>query len=875
MEVITSHIQADFDSFASMIAAHMLYPNAVIVFPGAQEKSLRHYLSDAPPEMTKDIIKIKNISMDDITRLIIVDTKQASRIGDFSHIIGKKGIEIIIFDHHPPSPDDIKGDQEHCRELGSNMAIMVSIVKDRGLSPSPEQATIMALGIFEDTGSLLFPSTTPEDCIALSELIKWGADLNVVAHAISRELNPDQVDILDQLIKNVSILHVGGIDILFTRSVSTRYVEDFAMLVHKLRGMFSVDAIFALGLMGERIYMVARSTLPQINASQIASFFGGGGHPTAAAASIKTDSLDHVESSLINIVKKEARPRITAKDIMTFPVISLDLNATVNEASSTLNRYNINAATIQTKTGRVKGIITRQVVSRAQGHNLGDAKVKDYMIRDIKLVKPEAPVWEIRSLVIDGNQRLLPVEEGVKVIGVITRTDLMRIMHEKMTRVEGITERTSQTKNVTNLMEERLPGDLLELLEQAGSHAASMGFNIYLVGGIVRDMLMRIDNYDIDLVVEGDGIAFSKTFTSSIGARVATHEKYKSAVITLAGNKRIDVATARLEYYKHPGGFPVVEQSTLKLDLYRRDFTINTMAISLNPSRFGELIDFFGAIRDLKEKRLRVLHSLSFVEDPSRILRAVRFEKRFRFTLGKQTTSLVHAAAKSGLLRNIPTKRISHEIKQLLSEDDPIVCMERLRDLGILTAINPEIVFNPSIKDGFNQIKETISWFNLLYTGESYRPWFIYLLSLIENMKPKKIVSSCKSLGLMDDTPHSLLKSRTKANWMLKELVKGQPCPPSCIAAILETGTLEEILYAMSKTKGTDIKAAISTYITTLRFYKPPLTGKDLLEIGFIKGKFLGDCLRLIRDKGLNGEIRDFNEAITFAQDILKKGIKP
>ncbi|HOI08032.1 MAG TPA: CBS domain-containing protein [Deltaproteobacteria bacterium] len=866
MDVIVSHIQADFDAFASMIAARMLYPGAVLAFPGAQEKNLRDYLAEAPGEITEGIARQKDIDLDEITRLVIVDTRQASRIGEFAKIIGREGVEVIVYDHHPCSAEDLHADEEHCVELGSNVAVMVQALKEKGLTPSPAQATVMAMGIYEDTGSLLFPSTTPQDAEALADLIGWGADLREVSRAISRELDAGQVDVLDQLIKNSYVLHIGGIDVLFTRSESASYIEDFAMLVHKLRPMFNVDAMFALGLMGERIYLVARSTLPQINAAEIAGQFGGGGHPTAAAASIKDSSLDQVESRLVNAVKRGTRPRITARDIMTFPVISVSMDASINEASEVLNRYNINAVVVQAEEGQPPGLVTRQVVSRAQGHGLGDARVRDYMIRDIKVVEPDAPVWEIRTLIIDGNQRLLPVVENGTVIGVITRTDLMMVMHEKMAKTEGVELKPPQTKNMRGLLEERLPREIFELLQQAGSLASTMGYNAYLVGGIVRDMLLRINNLDVDIVVEGDGIAFAREFCQAVGARCASHEKYKTAVVTLRDGTHIDVATARLEFYRAPGDFPVVEQSTLKLDLYRRDFTINTMAVSLNPQRFGELIDFFGAQRDIKEKRIRVLHALSFVEDPSRILRAVRFEQRYGFTLGKQTISLIHAAVRSGLLGSVSGRRISHEIRQMLGEEDPAKGLERLDDLGVLTAIHPDFRFTATVRDYFTRVRETLLWFSMLFTHEEFRSWFVYLLALVDQMKAKKIVDICRRLGITEDEIRGILASQERVQEILKGFVSARDLKPSDVVRMLEGASLEVILFAMSKTRSSAVKELISSYVTTWRSYRPPLNGKDLLAIGFTEGKYLGETLRLIRDKGLDGEIRDFKEAVGFAR---------
>jgi len=870
MDVITSHINADFDAFSSMIAAKKLYPDALLVFPGSQEKNLREYLSHSKADLNDSVVKLKNISPDKIRRLIIVDTRQLSRIGTFAKLINKPDVEVIIYDHHPPSQDDIHGNKEYLIELGSNTTLMIHILKEKGILPTPEEATVMAMGIYEDTGSLLFPSTRPDDCAALGDLIGWGANLSVVSRAIYRELTPEQVDILDQLIKNAYTLVINGINILLTKSVTATYVEDFAMLVHKLRDMHNPDALFALGLMGDRVYMVARSRVPQVNVAETTSHFGGGGHPTAAAASIKDITLEQTEEHLTKILNKETKPSISARDIMTFPVKTIDVASTINQANSLLNRYNINAIPVASGP-KIVGLITRQIATRAQGHELGGVCVKDYMITEIKMVGPNAPVWEIRRLVVDGNQRLLPVVEEEKLVGVITRKDLMGVMHQKMARIEGIPSTSSHKKSIKGIMKERLPEEIYTLLEKAGEIATAMGFNIYLVGGIIRDMISRIDNLDVDLVVEGDGVKFAKEFAASIGARVATHEKFKTAVITLKDGRRIDIATARLEYYKYPGGMPIVEESTLKLDLYRRDFTINTMAVSLKPTQFGQLIDYFGAQRDIKERRIRVLHSLSLVEDPSRILRAVRFEQRLGFSLGKQTLSLIHSAIQSDLIKNVPGGRIFHELKQILLEDDPIKGLERLKTIGVLASIHPEFDYTPKTKETLVQVKEIISWFALLYTQDVVSSWFIYLLALITRMKPETVPSVCEWLGITPSETKALVHAKNNVLNILKEFAKRGEKRPSQVTNILEGASLEEILFAMAKTKSAEVRKMISSYVTTWRHYTPPITGKDLIALGFREDKTLGNCLNLIKEKGLNGEIKDSSEAIHLAKKFLSR----
>ncbi|MCD6281641.1 MAG: CBS domain-containing protein [Deltaproteobacteria bacterium] len=869
MEVITTHLNTDFDAFASMICAKLLYPRAKLIFPGSQEKGLREYLVNSELVKTLDILKLKDINLEEIERIILVDTKQLSRIGGFSSIVNKSGVEVIVYDHHPPSPDDIDADIDYSQELGANTTLMIRFLKERGIVPSPEEATIMAIGIYEDTGSLLYPSTRPEDCMAMGELIRWGADLKQVSKTISKSLTPEQVDILDQLIKNAYTLIINGNKILITKCISYEYVGDFAVLVQNLLEIHSSDAAFALGLMSDRIYLVARSSSPQVNTAKISEHFGGGGHPTAAAATVKGITLEQMEKRLIHILEKEAKPLITAKDIMTFPVKSITVNTTIEEARQTLNRYNINATAVTTGKNRIAGIITRQIVSRALAHGLGNSPVKEYMLRDIKSVHPDAAVWEIRKIIIDENQRLLPVVRGTRVEGVITRTDLLRIMHDKIASIEGSLYPASRTKPVKNILKERLPQELYNTLKDAGELGASMGFNVYLVGGIVRDMLLRIDNLDIDLVVEGDGISFAKALSKKLNARVACHEKFKTAVITLRDQMHIDIATARLEYYNYPGDLPQVEESTLKLDLYRRDFTINTMAIALNPQRFGELIDYFGAQRDLKEKRIRVLHSLSFVEDPSRILRAIRFEQRFGFSLGKQTLSLVQSAIKAGFLKEVSSRRIFHELRQILSEENPVVCMDRLKELGILNAMHSDLDFNSSKRDLFLSIKETLTWFNLLYTHETVQSWALYALALIGSMKSSRAVSLLKSLGLEPREIRKVLASRDTVLAILKEFAKKGPKRPSWVARLLEGKDIGDILYAMARTKSPDVKKMISSYITMWRNYKPPVTGKDLISIGFSEGKELGECITIIKEKGLNGEIRNAKEALEFARKFL------
>ena len=269
------------------------------------------------------------------------------------------------------------------------------------------------------------------------------------------------------------------------------------------------------------------------------------------------------------------------------------------------------------------------------------------MTTELATVEPDADLAEVQEKIIENKQRVLPVINRKDIAGVITRTDLLNILVRQSKKApddlpDPLKEPVhARTRNVIKFLQERLSERLLNILKTIGEVANESGYGAYVVGGFVRDLFLYRSDEDVDIVIEGDGIAFAKKYAKLEGARIHTYEKFGTAVIIFPDGYKIDVASARLEYYKFPAALPIVEMSSIKLDLYRRDFTINTLAVQLNPDKFGILIDFFSARKDIKERIIRVLHNLSFVEDPTRVFRAIRFEQRFDFTIGKLTRGLI------------------------------------------------------------------------------------------------------------------------------------------------------------------------------------------------------------------------------------------
>jgi len=871
--VITTHINADFDALASMIAASKIYPEATLVFPGAQEKNLRNFFLHSTSYFF-DFTKIKDIQLDSLEKLVLVDTRQKSRIGKFASVADRKDVEIHIYDHHPDFKDDIRGKVEVIRPTGSTTTILTGILRERGINITPEEATIMSLGIHEDTGSFTFSSTTAEDYEAAAWLAEQGANHNVIGDMLTRELTAEQIWLLNDLIHSATKRKINGIDVVIAKVIRENYVGDFAVLVHKFMEMENLDVLFALAQMEDRIYLVARSRIPDVNVADIAVALGGGGHPYAASATIKNKTLIQVERSLQTLLRSRIRPFQKARELMSSPVIHIAPDATVKYASELMTRYNINVLLVTGEDGTLKGYVTRQVVEKAVFFGLEEVKVSDYMHIEFPTIHPDEPLHKIQKLIVQNKLRILPVIEEKKVVGVITRTDLLNTLLGEplvpnLLYASREPSRFLRKKNLSGTLKERLPANIIKLLRDFGNVADRLGYNAYLVGGLVRDVLLKRENLDVDIVIEGDGIHFAHEFSQQYGPRVRSHKKFGTAVLIFPDGFKVDIATARMEYYESPAAPPMVETSSLKLDLYRRDFTINTLAVKLNGKDWGTLIDYFGGQKDIKEKVLRVLHNLSFVEDPTRILRAVRFEQRFGFKIGRLTLALIKNAIQINCFKDLSGHRLFTELRLVLKEHDPIKAIERLAQLDLLGIIHPEINLNEELLSLLDEIKRVIAWYNLLYLEEHMEPWKVYWHGLTSGLKGETLKRLADRMGMIDQEGRKMITQREDAVNLLDQLFRFEGTEYALFTLLNKYDT-ETLLYFMARANSDKIKRLISLYFTRLRGAAILLHGKDLVEMGFEPGPIFKDILEKLLEARLNGLVKTRADEIAFVQQHFR-----
>jgi len=865
VKIITSHINADFDALASMIAAGKLYPGALLAFPGSQERKVRDFIEIFDPIK---ISRLKDIEPEKVDTLIIVDTKQTDRLGPLAKILGNKGLTVHIYDHHPFKGSDIRGDVEKIEEVGATATLMSEILKSRKLHPSPMEATILALGIYEETGSLLFPSTTERDLQAVSYLLKHGANLNIVSSYLKTELNVQELDLLNELIKSSVEVVLRGIRILIVRAARDTYVGDAAHLAHRIMELEDIDAVVLLLSMEGKILIVARSRVPELDVGELLKEFEGGGHRTAASATIREASLEVVAEKIVKLLSQYVKPGKTAADIMTSPVITLGWDSSIKEAEDRMTKFGVNVLPI-IRDGKYAGLISREIVEKAIFHGFRKSRASEFSTSEALTVEHSTPIRDIETMMIEHNQRFMPVLKEDAIIGAITRTDLLRVLYEEFLRrrrigKEDITEMHAVSRNLASLLKDRFPEKVYQILKTAGEVADLMGMNVYLVGGSVRDLLLGQANLDIDLVIEGDGILFAKELSAKLHVRSRAYPRFGTARLIHEGLK-LDVATARTEYYESPAALPKVETSSIKKDLYRRDFTINTLAIKLNGKDFGLLIDFFGGQRDLKEKTVRVLHNLSYVEDPTRAFRAVRFAERFGFKLSKHTANLIKSAIKMELFEKLSGSRLYEELLIAFKETNPVKTLKRLSDYDLLKVIHKNLVFDDSLEAILSSMSETLAWYNLLYLEEKADAGVLYLTALLSRLTDQDRKNALERLSAPSKLQEIIVTSITEAGEILKKLPLTDPAG---LYHLLSDAGIETILFAMAITKDIYKKKDISHFLVDLKKVKLFLKGSDLKELGVREGPVYSSILKELLDEKLRGRLKSEEDEKKF---VLKR----
>lgn len=868
MEVVVSHSNTDFDALASLVAARKLYPGSRAALTGSPDRNVREFLR--LHEHLLDLIPAREVDLDQVNRLIIVETQTPQRLGPFARLLEDLQVEVHLYDHHPLHPHRIRTDVAHCAKVGATTTLLIRFLLAKKIPLSPLEATILALGIYEDTGCLTFRSTTAEDAQAVSFLLEQGANLEVVAGFIHHALTPEQRIVLNQMLLSTSYHEIHGLKIALAAVRTAEYVDELAMLTHKLCDLENVDAVFTLTETGNHIYVVGRSKNDAVDVGKILSQLGGGGHHRAAAAHVRDKKLSFVCEQILESFRATVQPGIVAADIMSYPMRIVTPETPVEVAAKVMLRYGHSGLLVM-QGDRLVGLVSRKDIDRARHHKLHHMPVEQIMTRHLVTASPQTSLAELERLIIQHNIGRVPIVEDGKVCGIVTRSDVLRARHGELRARHYTTYLVPNPirQDFEKALQEKLGPDLYETLRMAGQLGDELHFPVFAVGGFVRDLLLGEPTQDLDLLVEGDGIAFAHRLAPKIGARLVTYERFGTAVLIPPRGFKLDVATARTEFYEFPAALPTTEFSSMKQDLYRRDFTINAMAIQLNHDRFGELIDFFGGYRDLQDGVIRVLHNLSFVEDPTRILRAVRFEQRYGFRMSQQTEDLLVHAITGDLFGCLTNERVGTELILLLSESNPIPGLHRLAHLEVLQHIHPDLSFNEEILKELEAIREAISWYESLKQREPITSWIVFFFPFAAQIPKTSLRRLCQRLHWRDEYTR-LLHTAVSDIGSLVDFLTQNSLLPSAVCEKLEPYPIELLVWVYARSSIAS-RNLLTKFFCQWRHVETQIRGHDLIAQGYRPGPAFGLALRRARAARLDGTAHSWADELKVAERVLRE----
>jgi tRNA nucleotidyltransferase (CCA-adding enzyme) len=918
MEIALAHNNMDFDSLSAQYALTKLYPACRMVLGYPLTGNVRNFL--VLNRTLLPIVQLRYVDPQKVSRVFLVDCQQFERLDDAAKKLltggsdlngkayagmGKKEKPFLrpsklltLYDHHHLDPNglyQVSTADSVIEPVGAATTLVVEKIIERKIPISPFDATVMAIGIYEDTGGLTYGGATARDANCIAYLLAHGADVSVVREYMRPRLEQNQIQLFEALLRNSQLFVVHGRRVVIAAHKMPEFVDGLATITRQLLDVEDTEAAFTLVYMRDRVHIVGRCDSRTLSVRDIVRQFGGDGHPGAGSAVVKgVDVLELVEK-LKQYLLAAVAPQPVARDIMTTPVRTVRPDISMDEAGRLMIRYGLDGL-IVSEGEKVVGVVSRRDIDQSTHHKLGHAKVCGFMSKPVISVQADASVKDIQKLMVAEDIGRLPVmDSDGALVGVVTRQDLLNSLfginygqgkaqpntlqgelaeialteHKGGRNLKSRSVLRSARRNHLDIKERmaHLDPKTKHIMAMVGSCACSLNMTAYAVGGFVRDLLLGLPNYDLDFVIEGDAqtlaveleCAFPQEFKC-----VASHDRFKTATLIYRGDdaeSEVDLSTARTEVYEYPAALPEVEPSRLEQDLLRRDFTINALAVCINPERFGELIDHFNGLEDLKRRIVRILHPFSFIEDPTRILRAVRFAGRFNFHLDAKSKEQAKRAIAVGDFDNLGGVRIKAELQMILESAQRLKSLNMLAELGAnLRYLDAHLEYGDSVRLAIRRAERLIQRFPV------DTPWVVYLGALLCELPYDRVPGVLERLHLANkhrNVIESGLELHRHMPVYLQELKKSE------VYHLMRGRARESLAIAAAVAEvGTFFRRAIKLYLEELAPVKLSIDGNDLMELGVPRGPSLGDILNQVLAARLDGKISSREEELAFAVKV-------
>ena len=849
-ELIATHTNTDFDAFAAMVAARKLYPEAAVCMGGAVNRNVREFQA-----LYADLIPVvdpADVEHESVRRLILVDTVHANRLGELADLCTRDGVQVVAFDHHTHL-DDLPGflspDNLVTSEDGSLVTLFVRIIAERGLTISPFEASVFALGIHEDTGSLTFSTSTPGDAEALALCMQCGADTVLLEKWLANVLTPAQRRTLAGALGSAEEVPIPEATVLVSALRQELYVEGVSVVAHRVMDLTGCDGYFLLVAMENRVFVTARSRGGRLDVARALAAIGGGGHPAAASAVVKDRPLEEVTATLRKAIPDSVNPVLRVDEVMVPSPPVVDAQTSVDDAALLCRREGIGGTLVRDGES-LTGKVALADLERASAHGLGHAPVKAVMTARLTVVPSGTPVERAALAVAQEEIGWAPVTGGggdgelaaAAVLGAVTRSSL-----------SGTLPPAPPVPVVANLAGELGELGLDHLFRQVQAVAAGAR-GVFLVGGAVRDLLLGEPGFDVDIAVEGDGIAFAGDLAARLKGHVRPHEKFGTAVVVAHGpggeRLRVDVASTRSESYAHPGALPKVEHAGIRSDLARRDFSINAMAVSLKPETYGDLLDYYGGLADLQARRIVVLHNLSFIEDPTRVLRAIRYENRYGLRMDPHTFNLARACCAMDLVGDLSSARLRDELVALLEEEKADFSLRRMDELGLSPSVHGRLRADAPTRELVKRGDRLRADHGL---GAEMPRWRLRLIWMLRDLEPEEIALWTERMRIKRQDADVLERGFVLGKRLAGRVRRG---PGEAELWDLASGEpLEAVVAAMALDESGVSAARLGRYLDVSRHVRLEIDGDDLLALGIPSSPQMGEVLRSVLHLKLNGVV--------------------
>ncbi|MBP9090895.1 CBS domain-containing protein [bacterium] len=901
MELVFAHNNMDFDSLSAQFALTKLYPTCKMVLGYPLTGNLRSFISLNRGYLP--IVEIKYVDLSKVTRFFLVDCQHFERLDSgvrklmAETVDSKTDTDLIqlsrpltIFDHHERDKNSLISlatEDSQVEVVGAATTILAEQIRKKKIALSQFDATVLAIGIFEDTGCLTYAGTTSRDAECVAFLIQQGADLSVVREYIRPKIEQEQVALLEELLRAAQVVNVQGHKFVVATAHVPKYVEELASLTRQLLDLEAVDGAFTVVHMKDRVHIVGRADPRIMSVKPIVQAFGGDGHPGAGSAVVKGGNVREIAERIKTILQEQTPPQPVARDLMVSPVRTIKSSVSMDEAGRMMLRYGLDGLLVA-EGEEVVGVVSRRDIDQSSHHKLGHAKVSGFMSKPVICVSEDTPLSKIQELMVAEDIGRLPVlDQDKKLIGLVSRRDVLNSLfgaqyarqedvaaqRGSSVGAEALSDSLSKSNRAGTSLSDKLAqvdSDTAWLCRTIGETAQELGMSAYAVGGFVRDLLLNLPNFDLDYVIEGSAQKLAHRLLELYPNKLemaATHDRFQTATLVYrsenAVEREVDLSTARTEFYEFPAALPEVEASMLEQDLLRRDFTINALAVCVNPNRFGNLTDHFNGLQDLERKIVRILHPFSFIEDPTRMVRAARFAGRLGFHLDAKTKEQARRASQMGIFDDLGGVRIKAELKMILESP------HRLRALNLLAEQSGNLCYLDSRLEYGDGVRKTIRRAERLLSRYSVdEPWVVYLGALLSELPPERVSGVLERLMLTNHQKEVIESGLELHRFM-----------PSSIGEMKRSelydmmhGRAREALAiaAAAGEVGTDLRRSIKLYLEELADTKLDITGADLIASGFKPGPKIGEALKHVMAERLDGQVRGREQELQVALSYIK-----